>query len=80
MKILNFFRFNDRKKEQVADDASDYIHKKKNEFQGEMGKLAAQSKKLHRSALQTQEEAVKMNKIVNDITSKIALATPGGRK
>lgn len=77
--LTSFLRINDKNKIKTADEAADYIHGKKNKFTKDMLKLKVQSRKLHKRALQTQEEALKMNKVVEDITSKIALVTPGGK-
>lgn len=79
MKWLKRFFSVKNKSQRTADEVADYIHGKKNTFTGDMLKLKAQSKRLHRKALQTQEEAVKMNKVIEDITSKIVLVTPGGK-
>lgn len=60
-------------------EVSDYVHDRKNEFVGDMAKLKRVSKRLHIRTLQSQDEAVKLNILVEDITSKIARVTPGGK-
>jgi predicted nucleic acid-binding Zn-ribbon protein len=67
------------KQQKFATEADEYIHGKKHEFQKDMNKLKEQSKQLHKKAVQTQEESVKLNKVVEDITTRIMLATGGKR-
>lgn len=76
--LINLLRgeFQTKQQKRNAETAS-YVHGKKNEFQADMAKLHRQSKRLHHKALQTQVESVKLNKMVEDITSRIAVATGG---
>lgn len=71
-----FLSLDDKEKKQTSKDASEYIHRKKNTFTKKMIKLKTESKKLHKEALQTQDEVIKM---IDDITTKIVAVTPGGK-
>lgn len=71
-----FLRLEDKDKENASEEASQYVHKKKNDFTKKMVRLKTQSKILHKDAKETQEAVVKM---VKDITSNIVAVTPGGK-
>lgn len=76
--LLKLLRGNFQTKQQKRNaETAEYVHGKKNEFQADMAKLHRQSKRLHQKALQTQVESVKLNRMVEDITSRIAVATGG---
>lgn len=75
--ILRFLGFYDTKQEEISKDVSDYVGNKKVEFHKEMRDIKRQAILVHRKTRQAHLESIKLNKVVDDIARKIAIATGG---
>jgi hypothetical protein len=76
----NFFGSKDAEQRERTDRVSAYVHAKKNKYTSEMLNIHNQSKKVHDKARQTQQEAVKLKEMVDDVAYKIAISTGGIRR
>lgn len=54
---------------------SEYAEDKKNKFNKEMQKINRQAKKVHTRAMQAESESLKLKRMVDDVTKKIAIVT-----
>lgn len=78
--LSRFLGLHDKKQEQKSEEVADYVHKKKNQFTADMGKVQIQTRKVHKKTLQAQVESDKLVRIVNDIAAQIVRVTPGGKR
>ena len=69
----------DREQKERTEKVAEYVHKQKNTFSSEMGKIQNQAKKVHTKTKEVHEESKKLLEIVDSVTSQIAIAT-GGKK
>ena len=78
MNILKrFFGRYDKEQVQKTIEATDYSQKKSDEFKKEMGKYKRTAIMLHNKTRQAHQDSVRINEIVNDVVSKIAIVTRG---
>lgn len=79
MNIFNLFKKSKEKKER-HDEVNRIIDDRKTKFESDMLELQAQTKKVHESSLTSLKESKKLNKIVTDIASQVALATGADKR
>ena len=75
--IIRFLGLYDRRQKERTAEVSQYAENKKSEFDSSMLKLQVQAKRVHRATQIAHKESIRLNKIVDDVTNKIALATGG---
>lgn len=75
--IRRFLGFYDKKQKARTVEVSEYVHKEKHKFTNDMLKIQQQAQKVHKKTVQAQQESIKLNRILADVTSKIAVATGG---
>ncbi len=75
MSVLDLFT--NKKQEKREAEVSRIVHGKKNKYTKDMLKLQGETKKIHRQSERVLDETKKLNIMVTDIASRIAIATGG---
>jgi hypothetical protein len=77
MSILDLFSGKNKQRAKHEKDVTEKVHRKKNQYTADMLKLKVQTQKIHATSLKSLEQSKRLNIIVNDIASSIAVATGG---
>lgn len=75
--FISFLGLNEKKQQAKTEEVAAYVHSKKNDYAREMIKIQSQARKVHDKTRQAHEQSVKLNIMVDDITTAIARATGG---
>lgn len=70
----------DKKQQKRTQEIADYVDVKNSELDLQMEIMKKQARKMHQTTRKAYEEAVQLNKIVDGITYKIAVASGGKRR
>lgn len=73
----SFLALNDKAQAIRAEEVAVYIDEKKETYIVDMIKLQKQARIVHNRTKRAHVESIKLNKMVDGITSKIAIATGG---
>lgn len=75
--LKQFFGTSDKAQKQQAKEVASYVDDKKIQFNKDMKKIHQQAKVVHRKTRQVYESSLELNKTVEDVAKKIAIATGG---
>lgn len=75
--IISFLGLNEKTQKAKTEEVAAYVHSKKNDYTKEMKKIQYQARKVHEKTRQAHAQSVKLNVLVDDITTVIAKATGG---
>ena len=75
MGIFNFLFKKSKEKQERHEHVERVIDDRKNCFTEDMAELQQQAKKVHQTSVISLRESKKLNKLVTDIASQVALAT-----
>lgn len=78
--LKRFLGLYDKAQAKRTEDVAAYVHEKKSTFTADMVKLQNQARKVHNKTRQAHIESAKLNSMVEDITTKISIATGGANR
>ena len=75
--IRRFLGIYDKEQKARTEAVNNYVQEQKEQFNKQMADIHKEARQVHRESNKTAKESVKISRVVNDVTARIAIATGG---